>query len=362
LFGKLESLRGVAACLVVLFHSPFIFGPKQLDFVSNSYLFVDFFFILSGFVMSYAYRKKIEEGLSFISYLILRLGRIYPLHFFLLIVWVPYILIKHHLYITDFGGNNPFETSNLLSFISNLLLLHSMGFHSYLSWNGPSWSISTEFFVYISFYILLVTVDRKNSLYIPLTVSIVCYLFLFNLERDSLDITFDYGFLRCLAAYYLGVFLFRFRGIVKMKFQSKRQMSMLELGAITTVILTVMYSGLSYLNIMCAIASFLFAVAVFSSFNNGFLGELLESKVMRSIGLWSYSIYMTHLIILAGISNIFEYVLEFDLDSSLGVLSILINLSILTITIIVSRFTYTHIEKRFRDLVKLKVNKYIRVN
>ena len=103
--------------------------------------------------MTHAYAKKISSGLSFKSYITLRLGRIYPLHLFMLVVWLPYILITQYLYSSGFGGSDQFETSNLSSFISNLFLVHSMGVHAHLSWNYPSWSISTEFFAYIAYYI-----------------------------------------------------------------------------------------------------------------------------------------------------------------------------------------------------------------
>ena len=360
LFGKLESLRGVAACLVILFHSSFNYGSKPLEFISNSYLFVDFFFILSGFVMTYAYARKIEEGLSFRNYIFLRLGRIYPLHLFMLIAWLPYIFIKQYLYESNFGGTAPFDTSNLSSFISNLFLLQSMGLHSHLSWNGPSWSISTEFFAYIAFYILTVTIDRKNNIYLPLSISFLCYMFLFSLGRDNLDITFDYGFFRCLAAFYLGVFLFRSdKGI---EFSSIKLMSIIEVIAISTLVIAVTYSDLNNLSILLTIASFLFVLVVFSSSKSGCIGKLLETKIMRSVGVWSYSIYMVHAIVLSSVSNVFEYIIKFDIGSALGFTSIVINVFLLTITIIISRYTYMHIEKRFRDQVKLKVNKYNKIN
>jgi peptidoglycan/LPS O-acetylase OafA/YrhL len=357
MFGKLESLRGIAACLVVLFHSSFNFGLKPLAFISNSYLFVDFFFILSGFVMSYAYGRKIREGLSFKNYIFLRLGRIYPLHLFMLLVWLPYIIIKQYLYISGYGGHEQFGSSNLFTFITNLFLLHSMGLHTHLSWNGPSWSISTEFFSYIAFFLLTVTIDRKNNLFLPLIISFLCYLFLFNLGRNNFDITYDYGFIRCLGAFYLGVYLFRHRVSTKISFTSVNLISMLEATAISILIVAVTYSDLNNVSITIAIASFIFVLAVFSTANSGYFGKILETKIMRAIGVWSFSIYMIHSIILAGISNVFEYLLKFDLNSSLGFVSIVINILIVSIIIIISRFTYIHIEKKFRDLVKLKIYK-----
>jgi len=308
--------------------------------------------------MSYAYGGKIKEGLSFKNYIFLRLGRIYPLHLFMLFLWLPYILIKQYMYTSGYGGTDQFEASNLSSFISNLVLLQSMGLHSHLSWNGPSWSISTELFAYVIFYILTFLVDKKNKLVLPIIVPILCYLFLFSLGRNNLNITFDYGFIRCLGAFYIGVFLFRIRPYLVVNINSIKSISIIEIASILFVVVAVTYSGSNYLSIIVAIFSFMFVLLVFSTEKNGFLGKLLENKRVRAIGIWSYSIYMIHSLVLNVISNIFKYIFKYDLNSALGFESLIINASMLTITIIISRYTYIHIEKKFRDLVKSKVIKY----
>jgi len=122
MFHKLDSLRGIAALMVILFHSPFNYFQNKIIFASNLYLFVDFFFILSGFVMSYAYGNKIINGYSFKNYISLRLGRIYPIHLFMLFAWMPYIFFKQYLYTSGYGGNDQFDASNLYSFVSNIFL------------------------------------------------------------------------------------------------------------------------------------------------------------------------------------------------------------------------------------------------
>ena len=217
---KLESLRGLAACLVVLFHSPFNFGESMLTFLSNCYLFVDFFFFLSGYVMSVAYTSRISNGMDFRAYMVLRLGRVYPLHLIMLLVWLLFIILKQYLFESGFGKNN------VMSFFSNMLLINSMGVHDYLSWNFPAWSISTELFSYIAFFILTTFLDKNRSLVFPLLIAVGCYSFLVSLERDSLDITYDYGFFRCLGAFYLGVFVNRLSDNISL---SESQITLLEI-------------------------------------------------------------------------------------------------------------------------------------
>ncbi len=53
-----------------------------------------------------------------------------------------------------------FEVNNAYSFVLNLLLLHSMGFIDYLSWNAPSWSISVEFYTYLVFGLIVLLAQR----------------------------------------------------------------------------------------------------------------------------------------------------------------------------------------------------------
>src|SRR5690554_2832582 len=171
MFTRLESLRGLAAIMVVLYHSPFRFSEASVAIVANSYLFVDLFFVLSGFVMAYAYGEKIRGGMGFGEYVALRLGRLYPIHLFTLLLWLLYMLIKQYLYETGFGGTSQLDENNLYTFLTNLFLIHGLGVNDSLSWNQPSWSISTEFFAYIVFFITTVTVDRSRHLWIPLAVS-----------------------------------------------------------------------------------------------------------------------------------------------------------------------------------------------
>ena len=75
-FVMLDALRGVAALLVVAHH----LERSGLDFglFSRAYLAVDFFFMLSGFVLSRAYDHRFASGLGWASFMKLRLKRLWP--------------------------------------------------------------------------------------------------------------------------------------------------------------------------------------------------------------------------------------------------------------------------------------------
>lgn len=338
--------------MIVLFHSSFNFYDTPLPFIFNSYLFVDLFFVLSGFVMTFAYKHKIQRGMPFKKYISLRLGRIYPLHLFMLLVWVPYILVKYYLASSGYGETEIYKDSNSLSFISNLFLIQSLGIHDNLSWNSPSWSISTEFYTYIVFFAITYFFDKRSSIILPIVISASLYSFLYSLNTGNIVFTFDYGFLRCIAGFYLGVLAFRIKSLLPL---DKININTQEIGIMLCIICFISLADLSYVFISLALVAFMLAVVVFSNKNSGYIGTILSSAALRKIGLWSYSIYMTHKILVAGFANVTQYILQIELSQGFGIYSIFINIATILITIFISKYTYIHIEKRFRDIVKEKV-------
>ena len=76
-FATLDGLRGIAAIVVVIFHD---LSPFDLDsLIPHAPLAVDFFFCLSGFVVAYAYEKRLLGTMSFTDFVAVRIIRLYPL-------------------------------------------------------------------------------------------------------------------------------------------------------------------------------------------------------------------------------------------------------------------------------------------
>ncbi|TIU60051.1 MAG: acyltransferase, partial [Mesorhizobium sp.] len=92
---NLDAIRGVAAISVMLYHfSPFLADGKVLP---SSYLAVDLFFLLSGFVIAHAYDRKIENGMGSGSFVAIRLIRLYPLYLAGTLLGFFYLLVKNRL-------------------------------------------------------------------------------------------------------------------------------------------------------------------------------------------------------------------------------------------------------------------------
>ncbi len=74
--------RGICALAVAIFHYSFVMKTEiiQNAILSNSYLFVDFFFVLSGFVVCHAYRSRLDSPRKVGGFVLRRFGRLWPLH------------------------------------------------------------------------------------------------------------------------------------------------------------------------------------------------------------------------------------------------------------------------------------------
>jgi peptidoglycan/LPS O-acetylase OafA/YrhL len=79
-FEVLDAWRGICACLVTLVHIPVAHTFYADRWFTNMQLFVDFFFVLSGFVICHAYATRVTDTRSAGGFMIRRFGRIWPLH------------------------------------------------------------------------------------------------------------------------------------------------------------------------------------------------------------------------------------------------------------------------------------------
>ena len=298
-FSNLTPLRGFAALWVVVFH----FQETIMNFnaashthmVAKGYMMVDLFFIMSGFIISHVYQQSFQTGLtskSFRKFIVARFARVYPLHFFILLILV--------LLVWPSGQWNIVQDPKAIP--TNLLLLHSFGIHKIFTWNVPSWSISAEWWAYMIFPFLVIFIYRKKKLASVLLglFAILAYIAimywlprkdLFDPEKaapHNLDSTFDYGFLRGLAGFIVGMLLYKaYEAELFLKIFQK------DITAACIILLTLFCLHLGLNDIVYII---LFAAVVFSfALNKGRLHKFCNLRILQYLGLISYSIYLVQL-------------------------------------------------------------------
>jgi len=151
----LTSLRFFAAAMIVIHHTHNYFGYGT-DLAMRVALDrgVSFFFVLSGFILFYAHRSM-ESGGDNARFVVSRLARIWPSHL-AMALFVFIALPYPHGY--------PGSTPGAGTYLVNLLLLHSwIPLPSFtFALNGPSWSLATELFFYVSFPFLILNWRRTR--------------------------------------------------------------------------------------------------------------------------------------------------------------------------------------------------------
>lgn len=173
----------------------------------NAHLAVDFFFILSGFILTHTYLKGYQDGkFSYRSFLIKRLARIYPVHIFTLVLLSLFMLIE---WSQSWPIRDVFTWSD---WIQHLLLIHAWSLADSLSYNIVSWSISAEWFAYLFFPIFLVCGLRlKNpAKYLMLSAALMAALWIWFDWHKGLTLTqlSTAGIFRIIPEFMLGVALY----------------------------------------------------------------------------------------------------------------------------------------------------------
>ena len=316
-FQSLDGWRGIAALLVSLYHLDFLNHLYDWQFLRNSYLFVDFFFVLSGFVITHAYHNKLNSIQDSYQFIYRRIARLLPLHIFVLLLFVLLELLKLILIQSGNWNNDtaPFtEEYSLSSLASNLFLLQSMGIHDKLTWNYPSWSISVEFYTYLVFAIVAgISLKFKNLLKIQYAILITISLFILYINTESLSFaTYDYGIFRCISGFFLGSISYKLFSAKKSAIIPNA--TIIEMVLIAGIYFFIVQYGNHKLSIL---APFLFALTVtIFAYEQGAISRLLKIKIIQSLGKWSYSIYMLHALIILIIGrsfNVFESKLDLNL-------------------------------------------------
>ncbi|HMD80159.1 MAG TPA: acyltransferase, partial [Anaerolineales bacterium] len=292
-FRALESWRGICAMAVVLFH--FSGVSHVYPVVRNGGLGVEFFFVLSGFVMTHAYGDRLRGWAAAKKFVIRRFGRLYPLHLAMLLAMVVLETIKLAISILfDVqSGEPPFSGTNSLSALAaNVFLLNGVGLTRQFTWNVPSWSISTEFVAYLLFMAICLMSFRAFQF-----ISIMIMLAAATLKLCYSPISVA-ELLTCLFGFFLGTQAsLLFRVVNKREFTSPAWMEWLALIGIVAV-----FSIDPTIDPIAASLIFAFAVFVFA-FESGKVSQILVTSVPLHLGLISYSIYLVHFPIVTAING-----------------------------------------------------------
>jgi peptidoglycan/LPS O-acetylase OafA/YrhL len=304
-----EGARGLAALLVALFHLGL--GEPAILKIPAGYLFVDLFFVLSGFLICASYAHKLGPPGGLPSFLVRRIGRLLPL---LLVATVAYVavldtgMLVHRL--LDPTRQVSYMVPTLKELLATLTMTHSLGLFDHVILNYASWSISTEFYAYLVFALLCLLLRGRVRQLAFAAVALAAWLVSawasVRLRQclhwgGCFDLTFDYGYWRCLAGFFLGALFSQLRprallrgmpALVQGTVQGLAQG--LALAALLAMFLLVRRWPALGLG-----APLLFGLLLLSvRADRGPLAALLGMNALQVLGRHSYSVYLMHPVIL----------------------------------------------------------------
>lgn len=363
----LTPLRGIAALLVVIFHCNLMMQtflpPGYTAFLDMAWLWVDFFFVLSGFIMYYVYGKYFNTGATFSTYkkfIGARFARVYPLHFITLL-----LAIINALAILHFANNiDPFIGAILdvkRGAPACLVLVQAMHLFPTAPMNTPSWSLSTEWWVYMIFpffvplFAKLKTGGRMGMLLFVVAFFIALRYWLGPIEdtfthQPGINMIAGFAFFRCLGGFLLGMLLFSF-------YEAKAGYSILKNSWCFILFFVGTLVAMHFAIMDIIILAFFPMILLTAAYNNTGVKRFLDRPVMQRLGDWSFSIYMIHmpLIMFNWMYHIYKEPTYFaDLakffsqkpNYGLGVLLCLI---LVAVTLVLASLTYRYIEVPARN-------------
>jgi peptidoglycan/LPS O-acetylase OafA/YrhL len=213
----LDALRILASAgIVVLHYSNYVedipIGRFVYEHTGHFNLFVDLFFVISGFVIASQYLDHVSDWRTVGRFLWRRLARIYPLHIVTLTFYVA-IGILFYLGYVHVENVDHYPLSDIPA---QVLLLHAIDGER-LAFNFPSWSLSAEMVCYLLFPLIAFVGLRSPArvLVLALTIAAILtiYCMLFDVPLWPYWINKG-GALRAVPAFLLGVALHSFRGRV----------------------------------------------------------------------------------------------------------------------------------------------------
>jgi peptidoglycan/LPS O-acetylase OafA/YrhL len=199
-FATLDYLRGVAALAVLAFHFQGALGHKLLP---HAYLAVDFFFVLSGFVLAHAYEERLLTGMTPAEFMRVRLVRLYPLYFIGTVIFIVAATISGKLNWTKD------TTIAVVSAIAFLPAEDPTQHGKIFFLNVPAWSLLFELIANVAYATIAVRL-RTRWLVLLSVVSLLIEAQCFS----SLDLgprwsDFSGGFPRVGSSFLAGVVTYR---------------------------------------------------------------------------------------------------------------------------------------------------------
>lgn len=322
-YATLDGLRGVAAALVLCYHTHVFHGSAAI--APHGYLAVDFFFLLSGFVIASAYQEKLEAGFTVAAFVTQRVIRLYPVALAGILLGAARLVSQYAIVPAH---SEPAQWI-ALALLVNVFMLPVVSLAHFggalFPTNGPVWSLFYELLVNLAWSI---AASFRSSIIVILFLTVasgaILYATMHQTAVDDLGWGSDHWLgatCRVLFSFLLGTVIYRFRRVLP-NF-SERFGIVLPALAMTALLLVL---GMPWFGgEWDALAIFLFFPAILTL--GVICGREQDAAVCSFLGEISYPVYAVHFpifLLFSGFRRVICPSLNVAAAISIGVLSALV--------------------------------------
>jgi peptidoglycan/LPS O-acetylase OafA/YrhL len=303
----LSGARAIPPLILVLFHfceGHGYRGLKWFDLIAaKGYLWVEFFFALSGFILIHVYVSRagdVWRWRGYLQFLQARLTRLYPLHLFMMLVILAQLIVFRSL--AEAGGyvsifDQPYHPIlTWQTFVANLFLVQAWNLFNFLSWNGVAWFVSVEFLLCLIFPLYLLLARGGIFIGIATIIGGIAGLIVLDLNsKHGLDLTFHNGIWRGMSAFAVGVgsaSLYRAATSLRRKPLPEIVHSTAQVVLVVALLYAVRTTGWSHTHRDILTVLPMLGLVPVLAFDRGLVARLLKTRVPTKLGEWSYAIYI----------------------------------------------------------------------
>lgn len=220
-FEILDGLRGIAALAIVIFHfMEMAYADFSKLFIAHGFLAVDFFFCLSGFVISYAYDDRIGK-MGIKNFFVSRLIRLQPLVIFGSVLGLlSFLFDPFSSYAGTYGIGKIILLFLASIFLIPLPIMSERSFNLF-GLNAPSWSLFWEYVANIFYAVILYKISRRYLIVLTILAGILLCYISYRAGGSLLGgwggENFWDGFARISYSFLAGMLIYRSNWIIKSK-------------------------------------------------------------------------------------------------------------------------------------------------
>ena len=292
--ASFEGLRGFAALGIFVYHFHHVrafdaLTSKAPVFFGQGWMFVDLFFVLSGWVMAHVYFARLSQRnrADVAGFMVARVARLYPLHVTVVLTW---------FFLFHVPGGDGLDRGTLSTLASQLSMTFTWGDLATRPFVAPTWSISAEFAAYLLFPLLVwagLPATRLRA------VALICcglagYVLLHG-AFETIHVITGMAPVRAISGFVIGVGMWKLIGCARTHGRV-RLLELLALAAFAATILSGMFS-------FGFLATGILLVGAVSN-DKGTIARIFQIKAFQLLGRLSFSMYMWHWFVIVAFQNL----------------------------------------------------------